>query len=307
METMLKATHSGVLPCGNIPCYVLEDGRRVLSGRGMQKAMGIERTGQELALFCGLNSIDPFITNDLRAVIRNPIVFKCATGIAHGYEAEVLIDLCKAVLAARVAGSLKPNQLHIAAQCELLCTSFSKVGIISFVDESTGYQSVRGDAAIAGLVAKYLLAVPSQWHQIYPNEFALHIARLHDWQGWKEEDIKRIHHIRKLGTMILEVIYTRLPPEVLREIDLRNPSVQQGRWQRRGKTIHQYLTDAIGREHVSTLISQAIAVMAGYDVGEWSLFMRHWDKVHPRTGQQLVIDNDYKLLVAVGQMGFVFE
>ena len=120
--TILKATHSGVLPCGNIPCYVLEDGRRVLSGRGMQKAIGIERTGQELALFCGVNSIEPFVTNDLSLVMRNPIVFKTQSGpIAHGYEATVLIDLCNAVLAARRAGALRPNQLHIARQCELLC------------------------------------------------------------------------------------------------------------------------------------------------------------------------------------------
>jgi len=41
MDKRRKITHEGEIVLGNsiIPCYVLEDGTRVLSGRGMQEAL----------------------------------------------------------------------------------------------------------------------------------------------------------------------------------------------------------------------------------------------------------------------------
>lgn len=71
--------------------------------------------------------------------------------------------------------------------------------------------------------------------------------------------------------------------------------------------MHRYLSVDVGKEHVRTLISQALAVMGGYDIGEWRLFIQHWEKIHPRDGQQLVIENNRRELVSLGQMGFCFE
>lgn len=43
-----KATHHGVLTVGdtNIPCFVLDDGRRVISGRSLTAAIGMKGRGQ---------------------------------------------------------------------------------------------------------------------------------------------------------------------------------------------------------------------------------------------------------------------
>ncbi len=74
-----RATHGGEdhpLKIGEIeiPCYVLEDGRRVLAQRGMVTALGMSRGGSSkgggdrLAHFVTGKALEPFIGADLRAV-----------------------------------------------------------------------------------------------------------------------------------------------------------------------------------------------------------------------------------------------
>jgi len=50
-EAIIKATHAGELTIGDIriPCFVLEEGRRVISGRGMIRAIGMKSHGQRMA------------------------------------------------------------------------------------------------------------------------------------------------------------------------------------------------------------------------------------------------------------------
>ncbi|HGN3509251.1 TPA: hypothetical protein ACKSJL_004093, partial [Providencia stuartii] len=58
----------------------------------------------------------------------------------NGYEASILVDICDAFMQARKEIDLSPRQSIIAEQCEMLIRSFAKVGIISLIDEATGYQ-----------------------------------------------------------------------------------------------------------------------------------------------------------------------
>jgi hypothetical protein len=48
----LKATYTGELHIGDItlPCHVLENGNRVISGRGMQNSLGFSKAASGLAL-----------------------------------------------------------------------------------------------------------------------------------------------------------------------------------------------------------------------------------------------------------------
>lgn len=104
--------------------------------------------GDRLAKFVATKALNPFVSNELAEVIKNPIVFQAPSGgRAYGYEATVLADLCDAVLEARKSGRLHYQQEHIAEQCESLVRAFAKVGIIALVDEATGYQDVRDRVA----------------------------------------------------------------------------------------------------------------------------------------------------------------
>src|SRR5207253_2839021 len=93
-----------------IPCYVLDDGRRVLVQRGMVTALGMARGssagtgGDRLAKFTAGKALEPFVSEHLSTVTTRPIRFRTGGGvIAYGYEATVLADICEAVLAARKA------------------------------------------------------------------------------------------------------------------------------------------------------------------------------------------------------------
>ncbi len=77
----LRATHGSSdrpLKIGDleIPCYVLEGGTRVLSGRGMQAALGLgQRHGALLRSFLRRSNIVPYINSDLAMALQKPIRF----------------------------------------------------------------------------------------------------------------------------------------------------------------------------------------------------------------------------------------
>src|SRR2546425_61334 len=146
MTTDKKRTikYSGELPVGalTLPCYVLDDGTRVLSGRGMQEVLKLvddekPRSGQpgtRLSRFFGYSNLKPFIFNDKGVDHFKPIICFHGNAKIHGYEATVLVDICNGVLEARRQGiKLTERQKMIADQCEILIRSFAKVGIIALI------------------------------------------------------------------------------------------------------------------------------------------------------------------------------
>ena len=129
---LLQATHGDPdhpLRIGDveIPCYVLEDGRRVIVQGGMLKALGMARGSDSktrrdrLTQFVRGKPVAPFISQQLQDAITTPIFFRTPTGQrAYGYEATILAETCEAVLSARDADLLYKSQLRIALQCDLL-------------------------------------------------------------------------------------------------------------------------------------------------------------------------------------------
>ena len=68
----MRATHSGNLKIGEIVirCHVLEDGRRLLSGRAVTRAMGLTGRGQGMARFLTSKSLKSFVNKDLVLAIE---------------------------------------------------------------------------------------------------------------------------------------------------------------------------------------------------------------------------------------------
>jgi hypothetical protein len=145
-KEMIKAICQGEIPLGNttLPCYVLEDGTRVLTQTGAAQSLGMNRFAQ-LPKFATSNSIAPFISKEATDLLNNPVKFTPLHGgqAAYGFKATVLVDICDAVLQARKEGKLKDNQLSLADQCEILTRSLAKTGIIALIDEATGYEKIR--------------------------------------------------------------------------------------------------------------------------------------------------------------------
>lgn len=89
-KKILKATHAGVLEIGEIkiPCYVLEDGARVISQTGVAGALGLRKTAQ-IGAFVATNALNPFINKDLTDSVKNPIFFTPPKGRLTVYGSQL--------------------------------------------------------------------------------------------------------------------------------------------------------------------------------------------------------------------------
>lgn len=284
--TMPKATYGALdrpLCIGEmrIPCFVLDDERRVLTGTGMQDSLGIARGGSMVAglsrleLFASGGRINPFISNALKERVHSPILFLTPGGQkAYGYEADVLVELCEAVLSARAAGKLQTQQLPIAQQCELVMRGLARVGIVALVDEATGYQEVRQRDALHKILEAYISPELMPWTRRFPESFYREMFRLHGWT-YDPESVKRPGVVGKFTN---SYIYEKLPDGVLDELKVINPKGETGR---RRAAHHQFLTDDIGHPHLERQIAATTAIMRVAD--DWPMFKKMFDKAYPKT------------------------
>ena len=80
--------------------------------RGMARALGLKSEGGNafLKTLSG-KKLGSEISEELRKKLENPIVFNISgADPGHGFEAEVLVDVCKAVIRADEAGKLLHTQ-----------------------------------------------------------------------------------------------------------------------------------------------------------------------------------------------------
>jgi hypothetical protein len=288
LASLPKATHGSAdhpLRLGDveIPCYVLEDGTRVLSQRGMVAGLGMTYgSGQggadRLTGFAGGKAISSFINKEMMALITNPIKFRHSSGggVAFGYPATLLVDICDAVLAARRAGALQKQQEHIAHQAELLVRGFARVGIIALVDEATGYQKDRAKDALAKILEAYVAKEIQPWVKTFDSDFYEHMFRL---RGLEYPPEKPSFRPQYFGVLTNDIVYRRLAPGVLAALKEEN-----SKGEKKGK-LHQHLTAGFGRQNLVKHLGKVVALMQVSD--DWPDFMRKLNTVVPRYGDTI--------------------
>jgi hypothetical protein len=289
---MPKATHTGTLTIGDleIECAVLEDGRRVLSERSTNRALGRGRGGKDyrkraelpgggkLPVFLGANNLKPFIPDELLVVASSPILFRPTHRgrSAHGLEATVLPKILDVWLNAKDAGVLTPAQQRIAARAEILMRGLAHVGIIALVDEATGYQEDRDKQELQRILAAYISKELLPWAKRFPDEFYENLFRLRGWQ-YRPLSVRRPLLVGKLTS---QLVYEKLPPGVLDELRRKNPVDQETK--RRKHKHHQFLTVDIGNPHLQ---KQLVAVTTLMKVSaNWREFKRHFARAFPLPG-----------------------
>ena len=267
-----------------IPCYVLDDERRVLTISGMLGAMSMAQGGSMIAgmnrfeLFTTRERIKPYIINELADRIHNPIHFITPTGgRAQGYDAEVLVDLCEAVLAARAAGVLQKQQLPIAQSCEIIIRGLARVGIVALVDEVTGFQEVRKRDALHKILEAYIAPELMGWAKRFPDSFYEEMFRLHGW----DYDPESVARPSVVGKFTNTYVYEQLPPGVINELRSVNPKDDQGRRKNRH---HQFLTDQVGHPHLERQIAATTTLMRAAE--DWPNFKRMFARAFPKSGDQ---------------------
>jgi P63C domain len=267
-----------------IPCYVLDDGRRVVTQGGMLTALDMspgtatKGGGDRLANFANTKSIKPSVSAKLAEMITTPIRFKAHGSLAYGYEATILPEICDAVLAARQRGDLNRQQDHIAKQCEILVRAFARVGIIALVDEVTGYQEIRDREALQEILKRYISEELLEWVKTFPLEFYKEIFRLKKWP-WNSGKMPGI-----VGKYTNDLVYARLAPGVLEELREKNPPTEKGYRRYRH---HQYLTREIGHPALSRHLYELLGMMRASET--WERFYRLVDQVYPKVNTNLLL------------------
>lgn len=283
-----QATHSGTLKIGDaeIPCYVLANGDRILSTRGIMKSLkrswrGRKYAGTKLPVFLEANNLKPFISDDLGSVLL-PVVFQTDKGMkSEGYKAEILPAVCEIYLRAREEEALTAQQEVIAKQCEILVRGLSRIGIIALVDEATGYQEVRDRLALQAILDRYLRKEFAAWAKRFPDEFYAQIFRLRGWT-WRGMQLNRPQVV---ASYTKDIVYARLAPGILKELEARNPKDEKGH---RRAAHHQWLTEDVGHPALAQHLYAVVGLMRLADT--WDGFKRMLDRAYPRRGDSLQLD-----------------
>lgn len=264
-----------------IPCYVLEDGVRVLSGRKMQEALkmvdesGQKSSGHRMAVFLSRKSLTPFISKYLQMGTLDPIVCYDGNQKINGYRAEALADICDIFLEARKHIELSTRQKIIADQCEILMRAFARVGIIALVDEATGYQNEREHFELQKILSAYISDEVLKWQLTFTDDFYREIYRL-----WGLPFIPK--YIRQkpsfIGKLTRKYIYEELPKGVVDKIREKVGKTEKGNWKYKW---HQTLTPEIGREHLKKQIIEVTTLMSISKSKEQfdALFQQKYNKV----------------------------
>lgn len=258
--------HEGVLNLAGmqLPCYVLEDGTRVLSGRGMQDALkmvddvdtGKQKAGTRLQRYLTQKTLIPFIFKDKDTDHYNPIICYKGASKINGYEATILIDICDGMLEARKVINLSQRQEIIAEQCEILVRSFAKVGLIALIDEATGYQYEREHFELQKILNAYISEEILKWQLTFTDDFYKEVYRL-----WGLPFIAKYIRNRPsfIGKLTTKYIYDLLPKGVVSKIKEKTGKTDSGNWKYKW---HQSLTPEIGREHLKKQIIEVTTLMS---------------------------------------------
>jgi hypothetical protein len=288
-----KVTHRGVLKVKElnlkIPCFVLDDGRRVISGRGLTTAIGMKGRGQGIARIVDHRMLETKENNNLPVAIQNPIKFvggspKTDTP-SDGFEATVLQELCEIILMARDKGLLKTDQeKRYGLYADLLTRSFARVGIIALVDEATGYQEIRPRDALQAYLEMIVGKELAAWEKKYPDEFYENMYKL---KGWKWPGMRK-NRFSVCAHYTVDLVYERMAPTLVDKLREKSPKDERGN---RKNKLHQWLTGDIGdpmlAQHLHSIIMfQRLAIANGYG---WNRFVKMVDKVLPKKGAMYLI------------------
>lgn len=269
MPRLPKATHIGELQLtGGIPCAVLENGKRVLTQRGMFVALGRNKnptTGHTTTIdsrpgFLAAENLNEFIPDDLRRS-WDPIPFRLPKGsggfkgnIAFGYDATILPKICNVFVDAKIAGKTTKQQEHIVTACRNMLKGLAGVAIIALVDEATGYQYDRAKDELIKILEAYISPKLLPWTHRFPHEFFRLVYKLYGWD-YKPGTVK---HPQYVGKFIKKYVYGQFPPPVVAELESRNPITESGY---RKFQNHRLLTVDTGHPHLDRAITIDMTLM----------------------------------------------
>jgi len=247
MALLPFAKWKGKLDLGGneLDCYVLGDGRRVVSSGSTTKAIANIERGS-LQDYIGQKALNPFI--NIEKILQETIRFTIpgTQWVAIGITTEHFELICRGYVQAlyQSAGSLTERQKEIAIRCAVLTAGLTRTGLDALVDEATGYQYERAEDALQVKLRAFIAEELRNWEKTFPDELWEEFGRLTNWSTPLQTRPKW------WGKLVTELIYDTLDPEVAAYLRENKPD--------KGIHWHRQLTENVG---VRALVSRCWEVV----------------------------------------------
>lgn len=249
-----EAKWPGLLPVAGdeVPCYVLDDGRRVITRTGALNFLTGGKGGGNLESYLRINVLREFLPSDIEDQFFDITIPQVVNKNVQAMSASAFIDICRAYSRARDTGNLTTeSQTSIAIRASILLAAFAKSGIESAIDEATGYQYERAADAVRTRLQLFLEDEMRPWEKTFPDELWIQFGRLTRWRG-------PIHERPKYwGKLVMELVYGYLDKDVADWLKNHAPEPKHG------QNYHQWLSGQYGlrklTEHIWMLIGLASA------------------------------------------------
>jgi len=223
----IQATHKGNFQEEfgiDVECYVLDDAQKtaVISQRGMARALGLPTGGgQAFPRFLSSKAMSGLAGVELREKITQPLKFQWGTGgveqpppsIIYGFDATLLIDLCRLIIQAKADGKLNDRHARIVAQAHIILNASAKSGIKGLVYALAGYNPTTEEVISA--FKAYVQEEARKYEREFPNELYAAWYRLYQipvpaqgkpWD-FKHLTVKHVYYpLAKSNGMILQLM-----------------------------------------------------------------------------------------------------
>jgi hypothetical protein len=248
------AAWAGVLPIGEneLPCYVLNDGRRVISRTGATTSL-TGRRGGDLESYISVGALQGYLPPDFTDHMIEFTLQGVTNRTVRGITAESFCDLCTAYVRALDDGALQSDrQREIAAHAGIFLAASAKVGLLALIDEATGYQYDRAEDALRFKLKIFLEDEMRKWEKTFPDQLWTEFGRLTGRKGATNSQRPRYW-----GKLVMELVYGYLDADVAQWLKDNAPKPQHG------QNYHQWLSSQYGlkklTEHLWMLIGMAAA------------------------------------------------
>lgn len=218
MSDKKKIKYKGAITLrdAKIDCYVLEDGSRMLSSGEIARSLDFYDAG-EPNLFCAIKNSPLPLQSVLSSVVIQdrfaPVICEDDDGVTHElYEALLLIEVCDALVEARVNKSLPSELTAMAKEAEMLLRGFALVGTTALVDEVTSHKPRA--AEYQEIMKQHLDSELKEWVSVLQEDFFKEVCRL---KGWDFTQTNKIDP-KLIAGCVNELVYAKLPVEIADEL-----------------------------------------------------------------------------------------
>lgn len=258
----LKASHKGSFQKElglDVECFVLNDesNTAVITQLGMGQVLGLGSGGSRLPRFVFNKTMSKYIWPELEEKLKNPIVFHTLVAgqsvgsgpKANGYDATILIDVCKAIIDAESDGKLLTSQIKIAKQAHIILGASAKAGIQGLVYALAGYDRTRDEVIAA--YKMYVMEEAREYEKEFSPELYEHWYRLY---GLIKPERGRPWEFKYLT---IDHIYKPLAKSAGKVFNLAKSSKQANG--EKGDKIHQFLSE-IGVKALRTQVGKIMGI-----------------------------------------------